>query len=391
MNKKLLNPGVQNFIIENLNTDILSVLLKKSPFSGISARELAQQIEGRKKCQERLPLWYATPGIYFPKKENLEQASSEITAIYKSRLVGGVSMIDLTGGFGVDSFYFSRSVGNVTYCEEDVELAAIASYNYKILGACNINVRATDGISFLKGMSIETDWAYLDPSRRVAGSRVFKFADCRPVVPENLDLLFSKAGRILIKAAPLLDISMGIKQLQGVQEVHVVAVKNEVKELVWVLRRDYQGEVTIKTVQFGNSVTRTFDFRPEEERQAVPEIGHPLEYLYEPNPALLKAGAFKLIATRLTLRKLHEHTHLYTSGKRKEFPGRIFRILDSVPYKKGSMGRFTNTKANITIRNFPESVRLIREKFKIKEGGKVYLFFIRDVSEQLTVLHCEKL
>ncbi len=374
-----------------MRTDILSVALKKPLFEGITSIELAQQLEGRKKCEERLPVWFSTPGIYFPKKENLEQSSSQITALYKSDLVSGTSLIDLTGGFGVDSYFFSRTVGHVTYCEQDAELASIAAHNFNVLGADNTEVMVADSIGFLEKVSNKADWLYLDPSRRVGGSRVFKFSDCKPDVPVHLDLFFSKSERVMVKAAPLLDISMGISQLKGVKEVHVVAVNNEVKELLWVLHRKYYGEVIIKTVNFRNAVRWTFDFHPDEERQAVPEIGQPLEYLYEPNPALLKAGAFKLISARMALRKLHEHTHLYTSGERIEFPGRIFRILETIPYKKGPMRRFAQLKANITTRNFPETVVTIREKFKIPEGGDVYLFFIRDAAEHLLVLRCEKL
>lgn len=393
MNKLILKPGVQEFINLNLNTDILSVLLKKSVFRGISSRELAQQIEAKNKCVIKLPLWFTTPLIYYPDKLNIEQASSEITAAYKAVLVQGQSLLDLTGGVGVDSYFFGKHVDQITLCESNTELAEITAHNYKILGANNLVIHASDGIAFLETCGRRFDWIYLDPSRRnEANQKVYMLEACVPDVTAHLDLLFKHADNILIKSSPLLDLTMGLKELRHVREIHVVAVNNEVKELLWVINGNFSGEVCVHTIDLNKSRNDAFHFSPAEEKGAVSTFALPSasHYLYEPNAALLKSGAFKLIGQRFSLHKLQEHSHLFTSDKLIPFPGRVLRVRGVVPFNRRAMARFQHTKANVTTRNFPENVAVIRKKYKIADGGTAYLFFTKGPDEQLIVICCEK-
>lgn len=391
MNKKILNTGIQDFIEKNINTDILSVLLKKPAFDGISQKELAQQIESKKKCQKKLPTWFEARGIYYPKKINIEQCSSEVTAAYKSKIAVGESLLDLTGGLGIDSYYFSKKTTAVFHCEIDQNLHEIASHNFKILKTENIATFKEDGLDFLSASNRNFDWLYLDPSRRnKAKEKVFQLSDCQPNVVENLELLFSKTENILIKTSPLLDISIGISELSGIKEIHVIAINNDVKELLWVLKRECTEDIAIKTINYTNSDAQIFNFTITEEQKATSEYSLPLSYLYEPNASILKSGAFKSIGKKLKLKKLHASTHLFTSDKLLNFPGRRFEVLEIVAYNSKKIKKLNIQKANISIRNFPDNVATIRKKFKIKDGGTQFLFFFKNSNSKYQMVRCRK-
>jgi len=392
MNKLILNTDVQNFIKKYVTTDIMSVLLKKQIFEEISQKEIVQQLIGKKKSKEKLPTWFETPKIYYPKKLSIEQSSSEKTAHHKSQIVDGKSLLDLTGGFGVDSYFFSKKIDDVYYIEIDPNLAQIASHNFNVLQAKNVNVISEDGISFLKSTKQRFDWIYIDPSRRndVKG-KVFRLDDCSPKISEHLVSLFEKSDNILVKTSPLLDLSQGIRELQNVFEVHVVAVKSEVKELLWVLKNGFTGPPRIKTTNIKEPKNAAFDFYIEDEAHSITEFSTPLQYLYEPNAAILKSGAFKLAGKRFSLKKLHQHTHLYTSSLLIDFPGRRFVIENVFDYGKKTRQELNLVNANIAVRNFPQSVDSIRKNLKIKDGGKFQIFFARDLNNKLIVLKCLKL
>ncbi|MGB5274504.1 MAG: class I SAM-dependent methyltransferase [Flavobacteriaceae bacterium] len=369
----------------------MSVLLQKPVYEGISNKELAAQLEARKKCEKKLPTWYNSPGIYFPNKLNIEQTSSERTASYKAGLVHGKSLADLTGGLGVDSYFFSRKIPSVTHVEKDPELSVIATHNFQILGRSNIHSVSGNFVGFLQNTEQHFSWIYLDPSRRNDHKgKVFRLADCSPNVLEHLELLFSKTDNILIKTAPLLDLKAGMGEMKFVKEIHIVAVSNEVKEVLWWLEKDFHGEASIKTVNLGSVEDEIFEFDMEGEQQASVAYGLPLAYLYEPNAAIMKSGGFKSIGSQYQLKKLHPNTHLYTSEQRIDFPGRIFRVESAIPYRKSGMKTLADTKANVATRNFPETVATIRKKHRIKDGGDTYLFFIRSILEKPIVLVCTK-
>ena len=392
MNKNILNTGVQDFINYNLTTDIVSVLLKKSVFDTISSKELAEQIEAKNKCKYKLPSWYKTKKIYYPNKLNIEQCSSELTADYKAQIVGGKSLVDLTGGFGVDSYYFSKKIGQVFHCEINENLSKIAAHNFDVLGGMNTEVIPLNGLDFLQHSNEEYDWIYVDPSRRSESKRkVFLLSDCTPDIMEHLEFLFKKSKNILLKTSPLLDISSGLKQLKNVKEIHVVAVNNEVKELLWVLQDGFVNDVMVKTINLKKGLNETYDFTWSEEKRTSLTFTKPQNFLYEPNAAILKAGAFKLIAKNFKVSKLNPHSHLYTSEELVEFPGRSFKIENVIDYNKKELKKLRDTKANITIRNFPENVANIRKRFNIKDGGDDYLFFTTLNKNQLIVIKCTKI
>jgi len=390
LNHYILNKEVQDFINAHLKSDVTKLILKGSPFDPVSIQEIAEQILAKNSCEKKLPIWFNTQNIYHPNKLNIEQTSSEITADYKSDLVSGETLIDITGGFGVDAYYFSHKIKNITHCEIAEELSAIVSHNFKQFKVKNITTSVGDGIEFLKKSKEKFDWIYADPSRRNdTKEKVFLLEDCLPNIPENLDLLFQKTDHILLKVSPILDITSAINELQFVKEIHVVAVENEVKELLFLLKKNYTQNIDIKTININKEEIQEFNFSLNEEASAT--YYEPKKYLFEPNAAILKAGAFQQIAAHLKIDKLHQHSHLYTSDKLIDFPGRRFEIKQCISYDKKQLLKYIPTKkANITTRNFPETVAQIRKKTGLKDGGNQYLFFTTDLNNKHLVLICTK-
>lgn len=393
MNKNILNTGIQNFINKNLNTDITSVLLKGTNFNKVSTKEIVAQIEAKKKCKNKLPTWFSTPNIYYPNKLSIEQTSSEVSANYKASIIGGKSIIDLTGGFGIDSYSFSKKFKQVTHCEINKNLSEITDYNYNLLGVNNVTTIPEDGMIVLKKLKSNFDWVYIDPSRRNdSKEKVFILRDCLPNIPENLQSIFKFTSCILIKTSPLLDISFGLKELRFTKEIHVVAIQNEVKELLWILEKNYEKKVLIKTVNIKNDKKEVFDFYFSDEKQSTSIYSTPLTYLYEPNVAILKSGAFNSISEKLNVKKIHQHAHLYTSNYVIKFPGRTFSVESVMKYNRKKLKAILkNSQGNITVRNFPETVNELRKSLKMYDGGQLYYFFTTTTNNDKIVICCKKL
>lgn len=388
----LLAVPVQKFIRENSDTTISKLALQKNPFPEIPWVEILTQIAAKSKAKEKLPTWYAQQNIIYPSKISIEQTSSEKTALYKSNIVSGDSLIDLTGGFGVDDYYFSKKIKQVYHCELNASLSEIVTHNFELLNTKNITCFPGDSFETLKKLNQKFDWIYIDPSRRSdTKGKVFMLKDCLPNVPELIEEYFQFSDKILIKTAPILDITSGLAELEQVKTIHIIAVNNEVKELVWEIKKDYTDAITIKTINFNKEKEEVFDFVWNEKMESN-SYSLPKKYIYEPNSAILKSGAFELIAHHFNLEKLHQHSHLYTSNEIIDFPGRIFKIEKIFEYTKNEMKQLLqNTKANITTRNFPETVENIRKKWKISDGGTVYTFFTTDANNRKIVLLCAKI
>ncbi|NNF76349.1 MAG: class I SAM-dependent methyltransferase [Flavobacteriaceae bacterium] len=389
MNRDLLHNDIQEFILNNLESDVHDLVLKSKEFQGIPMPVIAGQIESKKRIQKKLPTWFKTTGIYYPNKKRLEQSSSELTANYKSKVFSGQSLIDLTGGFGIDAYFFSKVFRSVTYCETDAELSTIAAHNFSVLGAENIEVIHGSGISILNSSDRKFDCIYIDPSRRHSiKGRVHFIKECEPDITEYLNLFFNRSSQILIKLSPMLDLQQAVQELDDVSRIHILAINNEVKELLFELRKGFNDDMEIKTTNFTKTGHQTFSFVFTEEQQIEPNLGSLKSYLYEPNAAILKSGAFKSVGLNYGLDKLHQHTHLYTSDKRISFPGRVFNIEMVIPYadKKELKKHLLKTKGNLSVRNFPINVEALRRKFKIKDGGKRYIFFVTDQHDQKIVI-----
>lgn len=387
----LLEPRIQEFIREKAGTDISKLALLKNPFPELDYKILLNQIEARNKSKDKLPTWFNANGIIYPAKLSIEQTSSEPTAEYKSQLISGASLIDLTGGFGVDDYYFSKKTDKVVHCEISEGLSEIVQHNFNQLECGNINCIHGDSHSTLFNLNEKFDWIYIDPSRRNdTKGKVFLLKDCLPDVPGLLEDYFRFSDRIMIKTAPILDISAGLSELKNVKEIHVVALENEVKELLWIIEKDYTESIEIKTVNITKSKTDNFNFLLDVDSQ--PNYSLPKKYLYEPNSAIMKSGGFDQICNQFEVSKLHKNSHLYTSDELIPFPGRAFEINQNLDYSKKPMKEFLeNRQCNITTRNFPESVENIRKKWKIKDGGALYSFFTTDLKNDKIVLLCTKI
>ena len=389
MNKELLNPDIQNFINKNLKEDPTKLILKGSSFLNVTIQEIVEQIIAKNKCKKKLSTWFQTENIYYPNKLNIEQTSSEITAKYKANLVSGNSIIDITGGFGVDSYAFAEKFKEITHCEINSDLSSIAKHNFNALGVDNVSFIKESGLDHMNKVNKKYDWIYADPSRRNdTKGKVFLLKDCLPNIPINLNHLFDYSDHILIKTSPVLDISSAVIELDFVKEIHVIAVQNEVKEVLYLLKKNYKGIIQFKTININKGKNQFFNFNISDEDITY---SFPLKYLYEPNAAIMKSGGFSEVSILLNISKLHLHSHLYTSNELREFPGRRFKILQNISYNRKLIKKLILTKkANITTRNFPETVAQIRKKTSLKEGGDVYLFFTTDQKENHIVLICEK-
>ena len=391
MNSRILHPEVQQFISDNLNTEIIRLILKGSPFEKISVQEIANQIIAKEKSRKKLPTWFATDNIYYPTKVSIEQTSSEIAAKNKLDLITGASIIDITGGFGIDAYYFSKQFKKVIHCEINKELSTIVKHNITLLKIKNIEIFTGDGLQFLKKTQKKFDCIFIDPSRRnnIKG-KVFLLKDCLPYIPPKIDFLFSKANQILIKTSPILDITNTINDLKFVKKIQVIAINNEVKELLFLLENNYSKEIIIEAVNYQKDEIQKLNF--EYPSNTLSTYNQPLKYLYEPNAAILKSGGFHEVSQQLNISKLHQHSHLYTSNELIDFPGRSFIIENNIIYDKKKIKKLVgNENANITIRNFPKSVAQIRKETKIKEGGNLFIFFTTNLENKQIVIFCKKI
>lgn len=370
MEHKILDAKVQEFINANLKTDLHSLLLKKSPFPEVSMQEIVQQIKGKKVAQKKFP-YLLKDGIIFPPNLNLEQASSQATAEFKAKNLSGKSFIDLTSGFGIDACFLSQNFEEVTLVEQNSELLEIVKHNWGILGK-KANFINDNLENFLSQNHEIFDLIYLDPARRDSEkNKKFLLEDLSPNLLEIQVRLLKISDRIIIKLSPLIDISYLISVLKNIGEIQIIAVRNEVKELlVFINSKKEKEETRITTINL-ESEENVFSFNYKQERSAVSEYSEPLQYLYIPNNAVLKSGGFNSTSERFALKKLHPNTHFYTSDELVEsFPGRILKveIIDSKEIKKGE-------KFNIISKNYPLTPDEIKKKYKIKDGGNGYIIF----------------
>lgn len=393
MNRNILDKEVQEFIKANRKLAPSTIAFKKSPFSHVSSSELAAQIDGWQRACKKLPTWAYSANIYYPDKLNLEQCSSEHTALVKQSLIQkGSKVVDATGGFSVDSCYIAQEAQIVVHCELNEKLSQIVKHNAQQLGVQNLVPLFTDGVKFVEEQDDNSiDYIYIDPSRRVNHAKVFLLEDCQPNIVELQDMFFRKSRYILCKLSPLMDINSALQKLKHVKLLYVISVDGDCKELLFLQDRNFEGNTKITAIRLFSDQLQSISFTVEAEKSTLVKTSHPLQYLYDPDVALTKAGAFKSVAKEFNLFKLHNHTHLYTTDKlEKDFLGRIFEIQ-----KVYTLSEFKKLnafkKANVVSKNFPIKVDEIRKKFKIKDGGKDFLYFVTDHTENNIVIHCSKI
>lgn len=391
----LMNQATRIFIDEHTNDDVTLLSLQAARFPDVDIPFAIRQISGKQKVREKIPTFYNCRELLYPLKLSLEQSSSEITAKHKSALCEGEVLYDLTGGFGVDCFFLSSRFRQVFYVEAQTELCQLAEHNFSALGRANISIINDTAENFLNNY-MDADWIYLDPARRLeSGKKAVLLSDCEPNVALLQDKLLEKANCVMIKLSPMFDIAALRHELKHIREIHIVAVANECREIIVMLERNYNAQPEIKTTNYSRIGTiEKFEFTAGDEQGAEITFTTALrQYLYEPNAAIMKSGAFGLISEKFRLSKLHINSHLYTSDCLiDDFPGRIFCVQTTIDFSKKSLSNLNDEvkKANLTIRNFPLTVNELRKKLKIPEGGDVYLFATTLADNKKVLVKCSK-
>jgi hypothetical protein len=382
----MLLPEEIKFIQDHLQHDASRIALSAKKYPHLDIKKLAGQIQARQKLADKMPIWTADEAICFPQQISLEQASSEATALFKATLVNG-TLIDITGGMGVDTWAFAQKCEHVTYVEQQASLAEHTQYNHQVLGLRNVTHIQGNGLEYLEK---QYDWIYVDPARRdLQGNKVILFKDCQPNVLEILDKV--ETAKILIKTSPVLDISRAIQELGGVEKVYVVAYQQEVKELLFIKSAESSLDPEIELVELANSPVTLFRGTLSAEREANMQIAPVGKYLYEAHPALLKAGFFKLVQGE-DIWQLGKHTHLYSSNKYvSEFPGKKYSLIEAGPVQPDWIkAHLPDLRVNISTKNFPMKADALRTKLKFKDGGEYTLFAIQNSEEKNALILCKK-
>ncbi|MCI5743447.1 MAG: SAM-dependent methyltransferase [Bacteroides sp.] len=397
---KELSPETLAFIDSHRGDDVRTLALQAKKYPAVDMAEAVVQIAGYQIAEKKVPLWAQTAGIRYPQHLSMEQCSSEVTARYKASLVSGDTLTDLTAGWGVDCSFLARNFRCADYVERQETLCRIAAHNFPLLGLPHVRIHCADAVEYLQSME-PVDCLFLDPARRDShGGKTVAIAECEPDVCRLEPLLVEKGKTVMIKLSPMLDMASALRDLQYVRRIHVVSVNNECKELIILLRKapDEEeaaaGELIITCEQVvNNSVHQHFQFTFSEEKSAGCPLAESVgNYLYEPGAALLKAGPYRLLATRYGVEKLHPNSHLYTSSGLVDFPGRRFRVTAVSGFGKKDLKVLLEgvEKANLTVRNFPSSVAELRKKLKLKEGGDTYLFATTLASGEKVLIRGEK-
>ncbi len=378
-------------------TDIQSFILKnKKKYAADLLNLIADQYIARQKARHKLPTWYANENVLYPPPLSVEQASSETTANYKAQVFGDFleekfskKCIDLTGGMGLDTYALAKVFDEVVYVEQNPVLAQIAKHNFEVLGQKNIEVLNQDSVLLNHSYTQSFTHFYLDPHRRdEAKNKVFKIEDCEPNLLSIKDLL----SNYMVKFSPMLDIKLALEQLETIAEVHIVAIENEVKELLFLSKKDTKKAKIVCVNFLANQQKQCFEFDYASETDAKINYAKPSNFIYEPNAAIMKAGGFRSIAERFGIGKIAPNSHLYTSENLVEnFPGRSFSCVIMCKFdKKEILQYLPNKKANISTRNFPMKPEEIKKKLGLQDGGEYYLFATENYERRKIVLICKK-
>ncbi|MDR3062323.1 MAG: class I SAM-dependent methyltransferase [Dysgonamonadaceae bacterium] len=387
----------RNFILRHRFGDVrqLAFSAGNKENAGVDLPAAMIQIEGRQSIEKKIPSWFGNDDVVYPRHLSLEQCSSEWTARYKTSIVSGKKLVDLTGGFGVDCAFLSGKFESVIYVEKQMELCEIARHNFQVLNHNHIRVRNADAGNFLKTM-LPVDCIYLDPARRSqSGRKIVAISDCEPDVSRLREELLEKSDCVLVKLSPMLDISLALQTLPETSEVHVVGVDNECKELLFLLKKGMvESPLIVCTDLKKNGTITQFSYNRKNEKETQIEYASEVgKYLYEPNASIMKAGAYKSVAREYNLQKLHPDSHLYTHDNYVSgFPGRVFEMEAVTSFNRGELRSVMKNveQANLSIRNFPVSTERLRKKLKLRDGGNRYLFATTLSDGKRVLLMCRK-
>ena len=401
-----INEPTQQYISAHSEDDVARLALHPAKDPQVDMAVALQQIAGRQKAREKLPEWYATEGILYPKKVSMEQCSSSQTAEYKASLVEGKSFADFSGGFGVDTAAFARKFMKGCYVEPQQELCELFQHNCKVLDINNVDI--VNGTMEESLVNIDhVDMIYLDPSRRdTHGRRVVSLTDCTPNLLEWKSALLDHCNILMVKMSPMIDIFQTLRDLPETYAVHVVAVEGECKEVLFLLSHEEAmhcvltmgtnaTNTKIMAVDINKTTPTRVETTLETERTTLPQIATELStYLYEPNAAVMKAGIFNSISQQFQVQKLEKNTNLFTSNElHEDFPGRIFHIeaVHEFHPRKTAKELSHLESASIAVRNFPLSAEELRKTLKIKDGNARFLFGCKVWDGRKMVVMCSKM
>jgi hypothetical protein len=334
-------------------------------------RFFAQQVVARRKARNKFPLVFFEEPIIFPSIVSIEQASSHQTATYKRALInGGTTGVDLTGGFGMDTFHLAPGFENYYHIEQNALLASICKHNFEVLGLSQVQVVCTSAEAWLTSFNSVADWIVADPDRRPTGQRVVNLSACTPDVRKLWQQYQDKGRNWLVKTSPMYDLTALFADLPGVRTCHILEMEGDCRELLLELGQEVVAVPEIIAAWYEEGRWESYQL-PLPELQK-PHLSLPKTFVFEPYPSIMKSGRFDAIATQLGLEKLHPDTHLFTSDTLPtNFPGRTYTIQDVIPIKKGLIPEQLH---RIVVRNFPMPAAEIRRKFKVQEGGQTVLF-----------------
>ncbi|MBV7441758.1 class I SAM-dependent methyltransferase [Weeksellaceae bacterium TAE3-ERU29] len=375
--EKLLIPEIQEWIEKNANENPHKLALKKSPFGDIPMHILAEQIAGKQKFSKKVPFLSKAKNIIFPPKINIEQTSSWDTALYKANLIKAKKIVDITGGFGIDCMAFSEKFKEVYHIEQNSDLQKIAELNFKNLDLKNIQSKNLNGLSFLDETHENFDVIYADPSRRDDNkNRVFKIEDLTPSPLEIILKSLDKTNYLMLKLSPMLDLKDAVNKLENIKEIHIVSVKNELKELLFILQNNKTEDIKIHCVNLQTNQPE-YIFNNINDLE-ISSFSTPLKYLYEPNASIMKSGAFNRIAKDFGLKKLDLNTHLYTSNDLiNDFPGEIYTDIKSIENPKKYL---KNKSIRFIKRNFPNDLQKLKKQYKFKTDGTEIVIFTSSIN-----------
>jgi len=380
------NPELQKAVNTNLHLQVGDFVLKFGKFDWVKVA--AAQLEAKQKLSKKIPFLSEFPEWIFPPSLAFEQASSWQTALYKSQFAKDKLVADVTGGMGIDCFAFAQVAKKVIYVEQNELLCEIFKHNISIANIKNIEIVNANAEDFLQNYDGVLDLIYLDPARRIEGQKVVEIADCEPDILKLQPILLKKSKEVLVKLSPMLSLDLPIEIKENCQSISVINVEKECKEVVIHLKAAAKSD-NVNVIHLPENLA--FNFSINDEKNASCAFSLPKQFLYEPSPAMLKAGPYKTIANHFNINKLLPNSHLYTSQILvPHFLGRSFKIKEVIAFEKKNIKKFDYQKANISVRNFPYKAEELKKMLKIKDGGEIYIFGTTILDGSLQLIVCEK-
>lgn len=391
-NRSFLSSTVIQFIHDNRDASPVDLILKYTDIDGIDIKLIAHQILGRKIAREKFPFLLDYDQYIYPPKISLEQASSEATARYKARGFSGDRFCDLTGGMGLDSYMIGKNFKHVDYVERNPELCQLAERNFKVLGMEHVTVHNLDADKFLENNHNTYDLVYIDPSRRIEGQRRTSVRLLEPDIVTLQEKILAVADALLVKLSPMQDVTECVSLLPTSREVSVVAVGNEVKELLIKLDKEKPENTSIRAALLGKKEEKCLTASLEDVKGRSIAITPPQGLLYLPHPAILKCALQDHIAEKYNLSKLHKNTHIYTSSDLHEtYPGRILEVIEITRLNKKLLKPYiSDGHINVIVKNFPLTPAEIKKKLRVRDGGLHYLVAFTDGDNNKSVAICHK-